>query len=152
MRFAHSSHWEKATRAPTATSAIAAPTIHAFQAAATSPVKPSAQGASARQRPSTALTTSIAVSSLLRVMMLLNMASLLVSLSLYLFGRCSVMLPSRGKQSWRHLRRRLRRRSHEALGGRSCHPDLTIGLIVLLNIILLQLQRRREGRPAPACR
>jgi hypothetical protein len=51
------------------------------------------------------------------------------------------MLPSRGKQSWRHLRRRSRRRSHEALGGRSCHPDLTIGLIFLLNIIPLQLQQ-----------
>jgi len=50
------------------------------------------------------------------------------------------MLPSRG-QSWRHLRRRSRRRSHEGLGGRSCHPDLTIGLIVLLNIIPLQLQQ-----------
>jgi hypothetical protein len=43
----------------------------------TSPVKPSAQGASARQTPSTALTMSIAVSSLLRVMMLSNVASLL---------------------------------------------------------------------------
>src|SRR5260370_3072541 len=51
------------------------------------------------------------------------------------------MLPSQGKQSWRHLRRRSRRRSHEALGGRSCHPDLTIGLMVLLNIIPLQLQQ-----------
>jgi hypothetical protein len=51
------------------------------------------------------------------------------------------MLPSRGKRSWRHLRRRSRRRSHEALGGRSCHPDLTIGLIVRLNIIPLQLQQ-----------
>jgi hypothetical protein len=37
------------------------------------------------------------------------------------------MRPSRGEWSWRHLWRRSRRRSHEALGGRSCHPDLTIG-------------------------
>jgi hypothetical protein len=47
-RFTHSSHSLKAKRAPSAMSAIAAPTIKAFQVAATSPVKPSAQGASAQ--------------------------------------------------------------------------------------------------------
>src|SRR5262245_47004694 len=76
-RFTHSSHSLKAKRAPSATSAIAAPTIKAFQVAATSPVKPSAQGASAKQMPSTAFTRSMAFSLVSRGLMLLNQAILL---------------------------------------------------------------------------